>query len=34
MRVVILADGLPSTIIEENKKIPKLMSEIGGWLIL
>lgn len=34
MKVVILAGGLPSTISEENEKIPKPMAEIGGRPIL
>lgn len=34
MKVVILAGGLPSTLIEEDEKIPKPMAEIGGRPIL
>lgn len=34
MRTVILAGGLPSTLIEEDEKIPKPMAEIGGRPIL
>lgn len=34
MKVVILAGGLPSTISEENEKIPKPMVEIGGRPLL
>ena len=34
MKVVILAGGLPSTISEEDEKIPKPMAEIGGRPIL
>lgn len=30
MKVVILAGGLPSTLIEEDEKMPKPMAEIGG----
>ena len=34
MKVVILAGGLPSTLIEEDEKVPKPMAEIGGRPIL
>lgn len=34
MKVVILAGGMPSTIAEEDEKIPKPMAEIGGHPIL
>lgn len=34
MKVIILAGGLPSTLIEEDEKIPKPMAEIGGRPIL
>lgn len=34
MKVVILAGGLPSVIIEEDEKVPKPMAEIGGHPIL
>lgn len=34
MKVVILAGGLPSNLIEEDEKIPKPMAEIGGRPIL
>lgn len=34
MRVIILAGGLPSTLIEEDEKMPKPMAEIGGYPIL
>lgn len=34
MKVVILAGGLPSTLIEEDEKMPKPMAEIGGRPIL
>lgn len=34
MKVVILAGGLPSTVMEEDEKIPKPMAEIGGRPIL
>ncbi len=34
MKVVILAGGLPSTVSEEDEKIPKPMAEIGGRPIL
>ena len=34
MKVVVLAGGLPSTLIEEDEKIPKPMAEIGGRPIL
>ena len=34
MKVVILAGGLPSTIIEQDEKIPKPMAEIGERPIL
>lgn len=34
MKVIILAGGLPSTLIEENEKIPKPMAEIGGRPLL
>ncbi|MFP3154897.1 glucose-1-phosphate cytidylyltransferase [Lachnospiraceae bacterium ZAX-1] len=34
MKVVILAGGLPSTIIEEDEKLPKPMAAIGGRPIL
>lgn len=34
MKVVILAGGLPSTVIEDDEKIPKPMAEIGGRPIL
>lgn len=34
MKVVILAGGLPSTLIEENEKMPKPMAEIGGRPLL
>ncbi len=34
MKVVILAGGLPSTVIEEDEKLPKPMVEIGGRPIL
>lgn len=34
MKVVILAGGLPSKLIEEDEKIPKPMAEIGGRPIL
>ena len=29
MKVIILAGGLPSTLIEEDEKMPKPMAEIG-----
>ena len=32
MKAVILAGGLPSTLIEEDEKMPKPMAEIGGRL--
>lgn len=34
MKVVILAGGLPSTLIEEDEKMPKPMVEIGGRPLL
>lgn len=34
MKVVILAGGLPSKLIEEDERIPKPMAEIGGRPIL
>ncbi len=34
MRVIILAGGLPSTLIEEDEKMPKPMAEIGGRPLL
>lgn len=34
MKVIILAGGLPSTIIEEDEKMPKPMAEIGGRPLL
>ncbi len=34
MKVIILAGGLPSTLIEEDEKVPKPMAEIGGRPIL
>lgn len=34
MKVIILAGGFPSTIIEQNEKKPKPMAEIGGKPIL
>lgn len=34
MKSIILAGGLPSTIIEENEKVPKPMAEIGGRPLL
>lgn len=34
MKVVILAGGLPSVIIEQDEKVPKPMAEIGGHPIL
>lgn len=34
MKVIILAGGLPSTLIEQTEKIPKPMAEIGGKPIL
>ncbi len=34
MKVVILAGGLPSTLMEEDEKIPKPMADIGGRPIL
>lgn len=34
MKVVILAGGLPSTLIEEDERVPKPMAEIGGRPIL
>lgn len=34
MKVIILAGGLPSTLIEENEKMPKPMAEIGGRPLL
>lgn len=34
MRVIILAGGLPSTLIEEDEKLPKPMAEIGGRPLL
>lgn len=34
MKVIILAGGLPSTLIEEDEKMPKPMAEIGGRPIL
>lgn len=34
MKVVILAGGLPSTLIEEDEKMPKPMAEIGGRPLL
>lgn len=34
MKIVILAGGLPSKLIEEDEKIPKPMAEIGGRPIL
>lgn len=30
MKVIILAGGLPSTLIEEDEKMPKPMAEIGS----
>ena len=30
MKTIILAGGLPSTLIEEDEKLPKPMAEIGG----
>lgn len=34
MKVIILAGGLPSTLIEEDEKMPKPMAEIGGRPLL
>lgn len=34
MKVIILAGGLPSTLIEEDEKMPKPMAEVGGRPIL
>ena len=34
MKVIILAGGLPSTLIEETEKLPKPMAEIGGRPLL
>lgn len=34
MKVIILAGGLPSTLIEEDEKVPKPMAEVGGRPIL
>lgn len=34
MKVIILAGGLPSTLIEEDEKVPKPMAEIGGKPLL
>ena len=34
MKVIILAGGLPSTLIEEDEKLPKPMAEIGGRPLL
>lgn len=34
MKVIILAGGLPSTLIEKDEKLPKPMAEIGGRPIL
>lgn len=34
MKVIILAGGLPSTLIEQSERIPKPMAEIGGRPIL
>ncbi len=34
MKAVILAGGLPSTLIEEDEKMPKPMAEIGGRPLL
>ena len=34
MKAIILAGGLPSTIIEENEKVPRPMAEIGGRPLL
>ena len=34
MKVIILAGGLPSTLIEEDEKLPKPMAEIGGSPLL
>lgn len=34
MKTIILAGGLPSTLIEQDEKIPKPMAEIGGRPIL
>lgn len=34
MKVIILAGGLPSTLIEEDEKMPKPMAEIGGQPML
>ena len=34
MKVIILAGGLPSTLIEEDEKMPKPMAEIGGHPML
>ena len=34
MKVIILAGGLPSTLMEEDEKLPKPMAEIGGRPLL
>lgn len=34
MKVIVLAGGLPSTLIEEDEKMPKPMAEIGGRPLL
>lgn len=34
MKTIILAGGLPSTLIEQDEKVPKPMAEIGGRPIL
>lgn len=34
MKIIILAGGLPSTLIEEDEKMPKPMAEIGGRPLL
>lgn len=34
MKVIILAGGLPSTLIEEDEKMPKPMAEVGGRPLL
>ena len=34
MKTIILAGGLPSTLIEEDEKLPKPMAEIGGQPML
>lgn len=34
MKVIILAGGLPSTLIEEDEKMPKPMAEVGGHPLL